>query len=229
MPDPGGGATLAVSPIPQVGFSLKEDGPVAWYPLHEAWTKEDVLQRLAVDRGTIVCVHTQGIPAADAQDEIERRGFSRGTLEREIPAPTTTVRTQTIVTITAIDLRAVAKIAFNYLAFATGAAFALQPHFNEVRRFVVAGVSPPWLSVEPTPNPWLLSKPDGSPLVGHYLVIRSRGAAIECDVSLLMRARYRVKLSIGGFAVPTVVSSAHLFDVEGRRVHRIAATDFPID
>jgi hypothetical protein len=44
-----------------------------------------------------------------------------------------------------------------------------------------------------------------------------------------MRARYRVKLAEGGFAIPTIVNMAHLFDVEARRAHRVRASEFPID
>lgn len=227
--NPGGGRNLAVTPLPQVGFSLTENGPVAWYRLQDAWTKDDVLARLGVERGTSVMVHTWGVAATAAQDELEKRGFSRGTLEREIQPPSDRVKTQVVKTISDVDFRAFSKIAFNYLAFIAGADFVLQPPFNDIRRFVRVGTPLPWAAVKPAVNPWLLFKNDETPLVGHYVVIRTRGNEIECDVSLLLRARHRVKLAVGGFLVSVVVNGGHLFDVEARRAHRITAQSFPVD
>jgi hypothetical protein len=54
--------------MPQIGFSMTEESDVTWSPLHEEWTKEEVLKLLCVERGSEICVHTQVIPAAEAQD-----------------------------------------------------------------------------------------------------------------------------------------------------------------
>jgi hypothetical protein len=231
VPDPAGGEKLAVAPNPQLGFSMTEDGPVEWFPLHETWTKDDVRQRLGVERGVNLCVHTWGVPAIEGQDELERRGFNRGTLEREIQPPSGHVKTTVVGLITAADFRAIAKIAFNYLTFIAGPNFVLEPQFNEIRRFVRQGVPLPWESVKPTPNPWLVTNDNDNdkPLVGHYVIIRTRGRDIECDVCLLMRTRYRVKLAAGGFLTPVSVNSGHLFDVVNRRALRIPSDQFPAD
>jgi HNH endonuclease len=226
VPNPHGDG-LAVTPMPQVGVARSAAGPFEWFPLSNLPTKEELIA-LGYERGPDVVFQTWGVPISEAQDALESKGFARGTVVSETQPPTGRIRTQIIARISDPELRGFSKIAFNYLAHVAGAAFVLRAEFNEIRRFVRYGVqvgSPP---VEVSMNPWAVTDDKtGAPLVGHYVIVRTRDSTIEADVCLLMRLRYRITLARGGFLIPVAVSSGHLFDVQRQTALRMPSDHLP--
>ena len=168
------------------------------------------------------------VPISEAQDALESKGFARGTVVSETQPPTGRIGTQIVARISEPELRGFAKIAFNYLAHVAGADFALRAEFNEIRRFVRHGVQVGSSLVEVSMNPWVVTDDrTGAPLVGHYVIVRTRDSTVEADVCLLMRLRHRVTLASGGFLIPIAVNSGHLFDVQGQTALRMPSDHLP--
>jgi hypothetical protein len=115
--------------------------------------------------------------------------------------------------------RCVAKIAFNYLAFAAGPEFVLGPDFDEVRRFVVQGESPGYRVVEEDDRPVLADdRPEVRQTNGHLVALDWEGSDLVCRVSLFNHLTYRVRLARLFNGIWRPMRCGHLFDFQARRV-----------
>jgi hypothetical protein len=226
LPDPAGSQKLAVTPIPQIGFSRSKDGEFEWFPVHALPSQDELIARYG--RGTEAFIRTWEIPIQEAQDALEAKGFARGTVSEQTEPPSGSVRTEIVAKISEPEFRAYSKIAFNYLAFVCGPRSALRPEFNEVRRFVHAAVQPPSRIVKVERMPWIITRNGtDAALVGHYLAVCSVRDTIVAHVSLFTRLRYTITLADGGFVIPVRVGAGHIFDVEGRSVTPIPSEEVP--
>jgi hypothetical protein len=226
VPDPNGGQSLAVAPLPQIGFARTESGPFEWFLIDDLPTKDEMIER-GYERGTDAFIRTWGLPISTAQDELEKKGFKRGTVQEETQPPRGRVHVEIVTKISDPEFRAVSKIAFNYLAFIGGSDFVLMPQFNEIRRFIRYGAKLPWASVRPGPNPWLITRHDGRALVGHYVLVKGDNGIIDAQVCLFTRICYTIRLAAGGFLMPVTINAGHLFDIDGRQTVTLAAAKLP--
>jgi len=156
VPDPSGNG-LAVTPFPQVGFPSSEAGPFTWYPLHEIPTKDELVAK-GYEGGTTLYTHTWGAPISACLAELKANGFSGLQVQEEVQPPTGPVKAETVALVSDLEFRAACKIALNYLAGMEGAAFVLQPQFNEARRFSLNDVQPPATIVSFASNPWVVER-----------------------------------------------------------------------
>ena len=136
--DPEGPRGFRATPIDQVGFAATDGTGFEWMPLREvysgAWK-----ERGDLDASMGIRIY--------AEDHEAVRAYLRGE-GVDLPAwrhmvregdPTEDVLVHQVSRITTDVERAIAKVAFNYLAFSNRADFALLPAFNPVRRFVRFG------------------------------------------------------------------------------------------
>jgi hypothetical protein len=210
---------LGVTPLPQIGFAHSVEETPVWYRIPDVPTKEWFIEN-GYPRGTTICIRTWGMPIDQALDVLESRGFARHHNVEEVQAPPrTTVKVVAI--ISRPELRAVTKIALNYLAAVTSPAIARMSQFNEARRYARFDVDPSRPAVEVAANPWIVDGPNGEPAMGHYISLSSRGGRVTAQVSLLLRMRYLVTLDDGGSMIPFDASSAHFFDLDTKTVSRI--------
>lgn len=214
--DPDGGQTLVATPLPRVGFTNSEqDPPTEWFPV-ELIPTSDQLVALGYERGPSLRVLCSGVEASQVQKILVEKGFKAGNAVELQALPSGKIRGQIVSMIGDPEFRAVSKIAFNYLAHCGGADFVRLPQFNPIRRFIRHGEMLPWPSARPVHNPWFVAR-NGTdePLVGHYVIVRGDGNAIDANVCLFTRICYAVRLAAGPFPMPLRVDAGHLFDIDG--------------
>jgi HNH endonuclease len=217
-------AELRVMPLPHIGFAQEgvDGGRIRWF-LADEIPEKAALEKHGFVRGRELQVHVREMSWQDATTRLAPKGYEPlSDPELTQPRDDETLDMDTIVTIGRLEQRAVAKIAFNYLAWAAGAALARATQFNDVRNFIRydKGVPP----VHPTENV-LGFRMNGKPVAkGHYLAVQTtKGGQIVGDVCLMLRIRYTTILSDVPFAVSRpILSVCHLFDIQSRKIQRVA-------
>lgn len=216
VPDPSGNG-LAVALLPQVGFSPVGANKFDWFLLRELPTRDDLVVR-GYERGTELLIKTWGAPIETCVTALEARGFAGFKVEAQMQPPSGPAKSETVAHMGDPDFRALAKIAFNYLTATTSPQFVLQPQFNDIRRYIHAGVRTQWKVVEPCVLPWEICR-GGQLAVGHYITVSGSQDKVRAELSLLLRRiRYRFLLADGGFLLPFKVQRGHFFDVNERKV-----------
>jgi len=206
---------LGVTPFPQVGFAPTAEGPFDWYMLDELPTINDIrakgypaeahLRFCECDRDEAVrLLAGKGIMAQSLESFAPPSG---GTWVEQVFRPTLQHR------------RALAKIAFNYLAYQHGAEVAYQARFNPIRDFVLRGIEPDYEYYSIDESPAIDGdKQDGKRALVHivYVAMRNDGGGIEGMVSLYNRFRHGFRLSLD--PEPPIEPRGHAFDMTNRQI-----------
>lgn len=123
-------------------------------------------------------------------------------------------------TIDDVVRRAIAKIAFNYLAYWQGAEFLRHPGFNLTRRFIRYGERAEFPLTDVADEAILGDEPiEGERRLGNLITtaIATDGGSICAQVSLLNLLTYRVALSVEfPDTIPSGVTRGHFFDLGSR-------------
>lgn len=128
-----------------------------------------------------------------------------------------------------IILRAVGKIALNYVASVQGASFALRGDFDEFRRYIRYSEKPSWKpAIRPSSRPILFDdSPSWRQTTGHLITLgwsrNNRGLLVQ--VSLFNSITYHALLcpDLSGLWHP--LSSGHHFDIESRTISKLGSTN----
>jgi hypothetical protein len=123
--------------------------------------------------------------------------------------------------------RAVAKTAFNYLAWATGPDFVRGPDFDPVRTYVRHGTKPGYQPVIPSNEPLLADDTiTRRQTTGHLVTVAwvGGGRHLLGQVALFNDIKYRVFLARNFAGVWRPVRSGHHFDVTERKVTPLVGT-----
>ncbi len=121
------------------------------------------------------------------------------------------------------QMRAVAKIGFNYLARIGGAELALRPEFNDVRAFIRYGVDPPRPLVTPDTSDFFES-PDGSKIAGRleghflFLVTEQEPPNILTRVSLFNLMSYQIVLTDRNWPGRPQLSALHAYNINTGKI-----------
>ena len=126
-------------------------------------------------------------------------------------------------------LRAVGKIAFNYLALSQGAEFALRDDFDQFRMYVRHGKKPPYALVISSKQP-ILWGDDAMyrQTNGHLLVLNwnKTGFGLLCLVALFNHITYHALLCMSYQGLWRPISTGIHFDLESRTVSEVKAAGF---
>jgi len=126
--------------------------------------------------------------------------------------------------------RAIAKIAFNYLAKIHGAEFVLRSEFDAVRRFIREGEGAPPDFVQFRDAP-VLRDSEGRelPAKGHLLVMgwSKVWKDIRAVVSPFQHLSYIVRLARDISEAPSNIDSAHLYELATRRASKAVRVQLP--
>jgi hypothetical protein len=126
-----------------------------------------------------------------------------------------------------VILRAVAKIAFNYMAFTQGAKFALRSDFDDFRNYVRFAKEPDWKpAVIPTSGTILYDDSfSWRQTIGHLITFgwnrNNRGLLVQ--VSLFNSITYHVLLCPSFSLIWFPLSSGHHFDVDSRTISKLGS------
>jgi hypothetical protein len=210
------GTLLKAKPARQVGFARTELGPFEWHRV-EALPSIETLR----SKGVAYCV--AGGLAADEAAEV----FSKLGLEVTEPAVLGDPRDGEGMLDTTMEgkidqtvRRAVAKIAFNYFAFAYPT-LAPMDQFRDVRRYIRWCEDPGENPVSVSARSILGGLPPSQQIVAHIVATRWDGGAhqVIAQVSLFNWVQYRVVLSTSRFLiVPTCIDSGHMFNPYAKQI-----------
>jgi hypothetical protein len=122
--------------------------------------------------------------------------------------------------------RAVAKIAFNYLAKILSPELALLPDFDDLRRFIRDGVGRPPDFVRPQDGPMVQARRGGDPPRWHVIMLywSKDRRAILCRLSPFNYLAYLVRLTPDFRGVWREILSGHYFDLDTMEAHEFRKT-----
>jgi len=205
------GTTVDLILRPQVGFAKTHDGPFQWHSPGCLPTKEQLQAEFG---SSPPCVRWVG--AVDDRQilaELTRKCRLVGGGEILVQNVQASVaRVDVLATVTQKHIRTIAKIAFNYLAFAQRG-LAYLPELNDLRRYVLAGTCS-W-----TPIQKVVAYPADSRarLKWHAVSIRCTGNTIFGVVVPLGILRYTLLLNPVPLPLPATFASGHRFDLQTRQ------------
>ena len=210
------GEQLGIDPLPQVGFARTPDGPFKFYLL-DSLPPKDELAGSGFEKGDNVYIQVWGTPLEIAEASLEEAGYGSGQYAGETP-PLDRVYVESVFQLSHPEFREVTKIAFNYVAFVMGCGSVLLAQFNDARSYIMTGREPGFRVVNFGNSLPVHRRSTGQRVTCHYLSARREGHKILAQVSLYSMIRYEITVSVGPFLVDFPLSSAHLFDVETRRI-----------
>lgn len=210
------GRALTVKPARQVGFACSEVGPFEWHRVEDVPSRETLRSK-----GFAYCV-TGGLPEEEAKQVVAALGFEATVVvvhgdQRDADGMLdTTIEGKIDRTIR----RAIAKIAFNYLAYHFPALSSMD-QFRAIRRYVRFDEDPEESPVGVSTKSILGGIPEAKQVVAHTLTVAWDGRAqqVIARISLFSWAQYRVVLSRSQFLVPPLcISSGHVYNPYGKQI-----------
>lgn len=221
------GTGIEPIPVPQVAFRWK--GANDWVFLLEA--ELDDPGKVGPYSGSLPGsfeIRVLGPSQSDMGRLIEKlrkrdiKFLQQGTLEAPI-AEDGRVRVEIAAKVDATIYRAIAKIAFNYVAYQHGTDFVLRSDFDDVRNYIRYGAVPPWKEVvRPTHEPILFDdRLNSRQTFGHLITfgwnLDSKG--LLAQVSLFNSLTYRVAICpVYSGIWHSGLQTGHHFDLEDRTI-----------
>jgi hypothetical protein len=212
---------ITVRPLPQVGFMLTSPPGYVYFLLDAVPTQAELDER-GFDRAHARPIVALEIEPGELKKRLAERGIEfnhGGELTPDFDLPT--IGCEVEATVDHIIFRAVAKIAFNYLAFWEGAEFMLHEAFDPMRRYIRRGEVPTQKLMHMDEMPILADEAvEGSRRLGHLVTANwtDDGDSIVAQVSLFNWMTYRVCLA-PDFAGPRPnLTRGHFFNVPGQEI-----------
>jgi hypothetical protein len=214
-------------PISQVAFRWTDS--VTWVFIPEAGLdKDDNLRPYVSAKPGTVEIRVLGPTQADMKrlmEKLETLGINfiqRGMLQAPV-AQDGQVQMEIASQLDATIFRAIAKIAFNYVAHQHGARFALQSDFDEVRNFIRYGTTPSsGLAVQHSSRPILTTDTRNSRQTNGHLITfdwNAGGTGLLAQVSLFNAVTYRVVICPHYSGLwHRDMRRGHHFDIEDRSI-----------
>jgi len=216
--------------LPQIGFMMAQTGAYEYFLTSDLPTQAE-LEKSGFDRKHPKAIFGVGMDSDKLKRLLTEKGVGFNFAgERPQGLPPADIECEVSVTIDDRIRRAIAKIAFNYLAYRLGRDFALHPAFDPVRRYIRYG--------EKKDHPFVIAKDEailaGEPIEGQrvlaHLVTLNRasdGVSIMAQIALFNHLTYCVSLAQEFPNRETPIRSGHLFDVANLRIQELRATDGP--
>jgi hypothetical protein len=227
------GSGIEPIPLPQVAFKWK--GASEWTFLQEPELDEsDKVAAYAGSSPGALEIRIMGSSESDSRRLIDKLGqigikFSQqGFFESPIPTDGK-VKLEILATVDATIFRAIAKIAFNYVAYVHGKEFVLKSDFDAARNYIRFAKLPQWETiVQASPKPILFDdKVNLRQTSGHLITFdwNLGGTGFLAQVSLFNSVTYRVALC------PTYsgiwhdgMRVGHHFDIDEKTISPLAST-----
>ncbi len=212
---------IAVRPLPQVGFMLAPSNKYEYFLLDQIPTKAEL------DRKGYQEKHPRPIVVLEVDpDPLAKRLAEKGISFRSQGPYVPKERLDTIGcelegTIDHVICRAVAKIAFNYLAYWEGADFVQHCAFDKVRRYIRWQHAPGYKLIQIDEMPVLADEPvEGMRCLGHLITVNWAldGISVLAQVSLFNWMTYRVLLAPDFTGPPPELGRGHLFNVSNHEI-----------
>lgn len=237
MPGPAFGARVLLAPntrtngmeiiyLPQVGFANENSEEWKWYLPEEL--NPEVLAKLGPN-SRVKYFFTSPAEEARLRERLRELGFTAATKhiskDQILPQPEMTAKVT--YTFDPIIRRCIAKIAFNYLAYALSEdmRLLLRDDFDTVRTFIRDGVIPQNEMVVVIGRPRLTEESrHGSLVDGHMIGVGwNMNENILCNLSIFNAMTYQVALCRTYRGLWFALSSVHSFDLSTKETRRLPA------
>ena len=216
---------LVVIPLPQVGFQAF-DGSWIWFMESELTGPEAVAKAKREQQD----IKIFGSPEEQQRliEKLESFGIKFHE-DRPMESPVGSDELLQVDFVSDVDrtiVRAISKIAFNYLAFVKGADFALKPDFDKIRCFIrydqLSEALP--LNLSDKPIIWGESR-TAKATNGHLISLEwdRTGYVLICRVSLFNVLTYEVYLCTNFKGIWHDITSGHHFDIQSMTVAPLKA------
>jgi hypothetical protein len=210
--------------LPQVGFAAENSDNWKWYLPEEL--NQEVLRSLGVNTQVRYFFCT---PAEEQmlRERLHEVGFSSNTkhISRETILPQPQMTARVTYTFDSIIRRCIAKIAFNYLAYALSedTRLLLRHDFDTVRTFVRDGIIPQNEIVLVIGNPRLTEESrQGSLVDGHMVGVGwSMNESILCNLNIFSAMTYQIALCRKYQGLWFALSSVHSFDLSTKVARKL--------
>lgn len=116
--------------------------------------------------------------------------------------------------------RAIAKIAFNYLAYFNDSSLMIQEYFDPIRNFIAKGMGE-WSQFIQIENEPIAPDNDGKAADVHLVTVYANERAIFASVSLHNMQHYKICLAQYYQGKPFKVGYGHCFDPYGHKIHKL--------
>jgi len=213
-----------VVPVKQFGIASNTAGPYTWYRLSESPTG-DALRAQGFNTGE-TCFKFAGLTPEEASAFLTTLGYEPDGAPQALPEDVDSdgkVALNVTGTIDRVMLRAVAKIAFNYLIFHYPA-IAEMAQFTPIRRYIRYDDDASFDPVGVSQRPMLGGVPEDRQLLAHMIAVGWKGSpeGVVAQVSLFSWVQYVVQLAPANFLVPPLcVDSGHIFDPFTLKIHKL--------
>jgi hypothetical protein len=217
------GTGMEVTYLPQVGFANKGSEEWEWY-LPEELTSE-IIGKLSPG-SRVKYFFTSGEQEQQLRGHLRKLGFGATKhLGRETIPPQPEMTARVTYLFDEIIRRCIAKIAFNYLAYALleDTRLLLRDDFDAVRRYVREGEIPETQVVYMFGNPRLARESRDDSLVdGHLIGVGwNMNENILCNLSLFNAMTYQVALCRQYQGLWFSLNSMHSFDLSTKETRKL--------
>jgi hypothetical protein len=213
---------IVYKPLPQVGFRNRTTLAYRYYLIAEVPDKIS-LEQEGLDLDDQVTF--LGCDFKTAQESLRAGDIS----PRFVPFDSSNVKngmlsSEVTGVIDEIICRAIAKIAFNYLAYWEGADFVLQNAFDPIRRYIKDGEKglEPFLSIG---NQGIVSDDPGREAVIHIVTVNwsQDGSSLISQVSLFNILSYKVRLVKDYLGERRKIRRGHYFNIGDQGIYELTA------
>jgi HNH endonuclease len=218
---------IILKPVPQVGFRKLVDSEIEYYLLDQIPTKQYFDQNgYDLDQpGSIRILPSTEVESIQAV--LLRKGFTfkaHKDVNPDESEPSLLCKIEGVIDESII--RAVAKIAFNYLAYWQGPEFMLEADFNPTREFIRYGVKSQYPLIKIRQESILCDESvSGKRRSGHLLTVdwAADKRSIVAQVSLLNWLTYSVSLARDFSGKHRAIQRGHFFDPYNQRILQLGA------
>ncbi|MBA7596744.1 hypothetical protein ES703_03731 [subsurface metagenome] len=215
---------IVIRPLPQIGFLEYKSKKPTWYLIHEIPEKDELLNRTVAlkKKGSIkilACDPKRAIFLLKEKD-IDVKNFEKeGQFDLERTSAGYPLRISSI--LDDIKLRAIAKIAFNYLAYWEKSSFVLDRNFDVIRKFILKGERPTYEIINANSTPILIDERSSKERRnGHIITVNwaSDNVSIIGQVSLFNFIKYQICLSREFSGEKRNIRRGNFFNLRDRKI-----------
>ena len=217
---------IVLRPLPQVGFLMAASGKHEYFLLDEIPTIQQ-LQDKGFDSRNPQAIRAFAIDEEQLRQKLTEKGITfRYGGEIVPPQPSETLLCELEGQIDQTIFRAIAKIAFNYLAYWQGPAFLNEPSFDAVRRYIRYGEKPGYKIIDIREEAILADEPIvGRRRLGHLITANwaQDGVSILAQVSLFNWVTYCISLAREYPGERRDLRRGNFFDIANREILELGA------
>jgi hypothetical protein len=227
---------VVVDPINQVGLQKRGGGEWEFFEIKDIRSKDDLEGQGFIVKGerTLKFLFKSTEQLKEMREQLGVKGFKVETLgEEKMPLESNEkeINIEIRGTIDRVIHRAIAKIAFNYLAYQEGRDFVLGDNFNEIRIFVRYGehrdVKQRLVTIQKEPILYPERRFGLQETNGHMITLEWNASktSLTSQVTLFNEIVYRIILCRYYWGVYREIATGHHFDLESKKISKL--TTFP--